>query len=618
MRAIPWVNNISLLSELHKTIFSLNKLGLKGNKYMTRKAMSIIGRIIGLLLVVALAFGITWCATNWSKVQAESQKVWDKLFGKNDKQEQVQPAPNEEQFSLDGLYYINVDGDYSFVQIRDYSPETQIGSYGIVGGCMKDSQICLFKGWESRIEVDSIRIVEDDKYLHLLYQNSNEIECQIMIYDKASKTLYYDFSNGDQLPGGTYEEQLLSVMTPFTEFVEIECQHETIMDMTKTHPTCTEAGLKENWCYDCNKLLGTETLPALGHNYVGGKCTRCGESDPNHVEEVASIDGLYYRARTDGTVDVFQIEGAKYTSFVGYTQNNDVSKIYFTQGWKTYIEQYGLSLTINENDAQIICGVPELMEQYKDYPELYEAYSNYFVYDKQTKELSFGMNKVVLTRIEVYDILPYEEPRIYVENNVLHLTDMTGIGGTYTVYYQFVSGSYDGEYPDSYFEEQAYVAGNVAEFDLSLLINRENVPMLKGCTYQIRVVFATADGFLIRGYEPVQYTVPNGETAITYQLNYDLGSLMEFVQTDPNGQYTTTEIAINFTSNGKSYSMIKIEYGTGGEPTPYLLFDSDIIYYVPSSNNIVWTDEAYRTITFETAPSGDLLAWLQANATPQA
>ena len=564
---------------------------------MTRKAMSIIGRIIGLLLVVALAFGITWCATHWSKVQAE----WDKIFNKTPQQEQ----PNEEQINLDGLYYMNVNGDYSFVQIRDYSPETQTGSYGVVGGCMKDSQVCLFKGWESRIEVDSIRIVEDEKYLHLLYQNSNEIECRIMIYDKASKTLYYDFSNGDQLPGGSYEEQLLFEMVPFTEFVEIECQHETIMDVTKTHPTCTEAGLKENWCYDCNKLLGTEILPALGHNYVGGKCTRCGESDPNHVEEVASIDGLYYRARTDGTVDVFQIEGAKYTSFVGYTQNNDVSKIYFTQGWETYIEQYGYSLTIAENDTKIICGVPDLMEKYKESPELYEVWKNYFIYDKTTKELSFGMNKVVLTRIEVYDILPYEEPRIYVENNVLHLTDMTATGGTYTVYYRSSNTG----------EEGSYVAGNVTEFDLTVLFNHDP-KLVSGDEYTIRVVFAT-DGFLIRGYESIQYIAPNGETAITYQLNYDLGSLMEFVQTDPNGQYTTTEIAINFTSNGKSYSMIKIEYGTGGEPTPYLLFDSDIIYYVPSSNNIVWTDEAYRTITFETAPSGDLLAWLQANATPQ-
>lgn len=558
---------------------------------MTRKAMSIIGRIIGLLLVVALAFGITWCATHWSKVQAE----WDKIFNKTPQQEQ----PNEEQINLDGLYYMNVNGDYSFVQIRDYSPETQIGSYGIVGGCMKDSQICLFKGWESRIEVDSIRIVEDEKYLHLLYQNSNEIECRIMIYDKASKTLYYDFSNGDQFPGGSYEEQLLVEMVPFTEFVEIECQHETIMDVTKTHPTCTEAGLKENWCYDCNKLLGTETLPALGHNYVGGKCTRCGESDPNHVEEVASIDGLYYRARTDGTVDVFQIEGAKYISFVGYTQNGDVSKIYFTQGWETYIEQYGYSLTIAENDTQIICGVPDLMEKYKEDPELYEAYSNYFVYDKQTKELRFGMNKVVLTRIDVYDILPYEEPRIYVENDVLHMSDMTATDGTYTVYYRSSNTG----------EEGSYVAGNVTEFDLTVLFNHDP-KLVSGDEYTIRVVFAT-DGFLIRGYESIQYIAPNGETALTWTIKQH-----------PQAS-TAFETAINFTSNNEAFNKIQIKYN---DPPYEFYFKITYINSTTSTNKVVfdgsnaWESygEAYRTISFETAPTGDLLAWLQANATPQA
>lgn len=469
---------------------------------MTRKAMSIIGRIIGLLLVIALAFGITWCTTHWSKVEAE----WNKIFNKAPQQEQPnepdQPTPDkpsEEQINLDGLYYINVNGDYSFVQIRDYSHETQTGSYGIVGGCMKDSQICLFNGWESRVELHPFHTTEDDKYLHVFVTDQvNSNEYKIAIYDKTSKTLYYDFSNGQQIPGETYEEQLLSVMTPFTEFVIVECQHETIMDMTQTYPTCTEAGLKENWCYDCNKFLGTETLPALGHDYVDGVCTRCGESDPNYVDEVSSIDGLYYRVRTDGTIDVFQIEGAKYITFVGYTQNGDESSIYFPQDWETYIEQYGLSITINENDTQIICGVPELMEQYKDYPELYEVYSNYFVYDKQTKELRFGMNKVVLTRIDVYNILPYEEPRIYVENDVLHMTDMTGIDGTYNVYYR----------NSSTMEEGAYVAGNVTEFDLTVLFNHDP-KLVSGEEYTIGVVFATTDGFLIQGYESIQYSVPN-------------------------------------------------------------------------------------------------------------
>jgi len=30
-----------------------------------------------------------------------------------------------------------------------------------------------------------------------------------------------------------------------------------------------------------------------------------------------------------------------------------------------------------------------------------------------------------------------------------------------------------------------------------------------------------------------------------------------------------------------------------------------------------WEDESDRTITFEEEPTGDLLTWLEANATPQ-
>lgn len=610
--------------------------------------MSIIGRIIGLLLVVALAFGITWCATHWSKVQAE----WDKIFNKTPQQEQ----PNEEQINLDGLYYMNVNGDYSFVQIRDYSPETQIGSYGIVGGCMKDSQICLFKGWESRVELNSFNTTEDEQYIHVSYKDiENGVVYKIAIYDKATKKLYYDFSDGQQLPGGSYEEQLLFEMVPFTEFVEIECQHETIMDVTKTHPTCTEAGLKENWCYDCNKLLGTETLPALGHNYVGGICTRCGESDPNHVEEVASIDGLYYRANTDGTIVVYQIEGDRFVIFTGYTQNGDESKIYFPQDWTTYLGGFGNSLTIEENDTQIICSVPVFMEIYKDNEELYEVYKNYFVYDKETKELRFGMNKVILTRIDAYNILPYEEPRISIENDILHMTDMTGVDGTYTVYYQ----------NSSTMEEGAYVAGNVTEFDLTVLFNHDP-KFVSGEEYTIRVVFATNDGFLIRGYESIRYTVPNaehthsyewqtkidatcisagaeqgfcscgasadreipalghdyvdgvcsrcGETALTWQLNDRLTLFGE----------ETKVFDINFISNNQSFKAIC--FTLSADPIMYYLTDaadmgSGVTLY---SENFKWmghdeTDRsAYRTITFETAPTGDLLAWLQANATPQA
>lgn len=616
--------------------------------------MSIIGRIIGLLLVVALAFGITWCATHWAKVQAESQKVWDKLFGKKDQQEQVQPTPSEEQFSLDGLYYtFDFDGYIHFFRFKD----NQFGNIERGGARGPDdktiTEIYLPSDWETQELTESYHTTEDEEYIRAYCKNPDGQDFVFAIYDKATKKLYYDFSNGEQLPGKTYEEQMLIEMVKFDKFVIHDHVHGRRSVFKE--PTCTESGVVFIYCEDCRDMCDIEYPSSLGHNYVGGKCTRCGESDPNYVEEVSSIDGLYYRANTDGTIVVYQIEGDRFVIFTGYTQNGDESKIYFPQDWTTYLGGFGNSLTIEENDTQIICSVPVFMEIYKDNEELYEVYKNYFVYDKETKELRFGMNKVILTRIDAYNILPYEEPRISIENDILHMTDMTGVDGTYTVYYQ----------NSSTMEEGAYVAGNVTEFDLTVLFNHDP-KFVSGNEYIIRVVFATNDGFLIRGYESIRYTVPNaehthsyewqtkidatcisagaeqgfcscgasadreipalghdyvdgvcsrcGETALTWQLNDRLTLFGE----------ETKVFDINFISNNQSFKAIC--FTLSADPIMYYLTDaadmgSGITLY---SENFKWmghdeTDHSvYRTITFETAPTGDLLAWLQANATPQA
>lgn len=85
---------------------------------------------------------------------------------------------------------------------------------------------------------------------------------------------------------------------------------------------------------------------------------------------------------------------------------------------------------------------------------------------------------------------------------------------------------------------------------------------------------------------------------------------------------TAFETAINFTSNGEAFD--KIQLGHGDPPYD---FYSKITYVnsTASTDKVVfngsnaWTSygEEYRTITFETAPSGELLTWLQANAVPQ-
>ena len=44
-------------------------------------------------------------------------------------------------------------------------------------------------------------------------------------------------------------------------------------------PSCIESGTKTYTCTVCGQQK-TEELPALGHSYENGSCTRCGAADP--------------------------------------------------------------------------------------------------------------------------------------------------------------------------------------------------------------------------------------------------------------------------------------------------------------------------------------------------
>lgn len=73
-----------------------------------------------------------------------------------------------------------------------------------------------------------------------------------------------------------------------------------------------------------------------------------------------------------------------------------------------------------------------------------------------------------------------------------------------------------------------------------------------------------------------------------------------------NGEFTA-----DFTSNGKSFYSIAVSSSitSYGEK-----MGGNVIVYAKSSG---LSNEAYRTIVFDTSPSGDLLTWLQANGTKQ-
>ena len=103
------------------------------------------------------------------------------------------------------------------------------------------------------------------------------------------------------------------------------------------------------------------------------------------------------------------------------------------------------------------------------------------------------------------------------------------------------------------------------------------------------------------------YSQQEPSTSETWVLN-------ETLKGEPYGLYNEYATTIDFTSNGENF--IKIGVDNDHSTNPW------IRYYTNRTENLVysygkWSNTAYRTLTFATAPTGDLLTWLQANGTKQ-
>ena len=82
---------------------------------------------------------------------------------------------------------------------------------------------------------------------------------------------------------------------------------------------------------------------------------------------------------------------------------------------------------------------------------------------------------------------------------------------------------------------------------------------------------------------------------------------------------------VAFTSGGNSFSLIQRGSSGSGSRLTYRLYynnnydttRTDTRYSQFRTNPGSWSSETYRTIAFDEEPTGDLLTWLEANATPQ-
>lgn len=83
--------------------------------------------------------------------------------------------------------------------------------------------------------------------------------------------------------------------------------------VVETEPTCTKNGLKVQKCAVCGEVVSEEQIPALGHDFVGGVCSRCGEeeqvTDPftEGLEYTLNPDGASYSCTGFGTASEVRI-----------------------------------------------------------------------------------------------------------------------------------------------------------------------------------------------------------------------------------------------------------------------------------------------------------------------
>ena len=75
-----------------------------------------------------------------------------------------------------------------------------------------------------------------------------------------------------------------------------------------TEATCTEAGSIVYTCSSCQDTY-SETIPALGHNYVNGTCDVCGEEQPNESTAELSFATTDNRTSIDDEHQIWQANG---------------------------------------------------------------------------------------------------------------------------------------------------------------------------------------------------------------------------------------------------------------------------------------------------------------------
>jgi len=126
--------------------------------------------------------------------------------------------------------------------------------------------------------------------------------------------------------------------------------------------------------------------------------------------------------------------------------------------------------------------------------------------------------------------------------------------------------------------------------------------------HQVTVV-AKADGYKDSNASSA-VTVPKSDPSETWVLNETLSftNVVMFSADFTSNNQSCTKLYTTFSTTPLGDER-QLGYGINGVDT--------LVYTTVTGETAGWTNTAYRTITFDTAPTGSLLTWLQENGTKQ-
>ena len=292
---------------------------------------------------------------------------------------------------------------------------------------------------------------------------------------------------------GTLPEIVLNIMLG----------HEHSYEAVVTAPTCTEGGYTTYTC-ECGESYIADETPALGHDFVDGFCTRCGEYEPKEPD----VEGIFAvvsggmirnyndRINTHGNVHVIIPKGEDMTLF--YAEAKDAITVMHPQRGElleVVRSENGKSFTISEETLN--SAITTLPKDYLLSSQQITLYNpNSDVVWVQVTDGSNGTNSynMIIELVPVGADCP-GTPLDHAHNYEAVITAPTCTEGGYTTYTCECGDSYIGDYVDALGHTEEIIPGKEATCTETGLTEGKKCSVCGEITVQQEVVDALGHDF---------------------------------------------------------------------------------------------------------------------------